>query len=89
MEEREAQRERRRAAWRLLGRLIVAQRRVALTVITIAHRLSTAERADRVAVLDHGRLVELGTHDELVERGGYYAGLWRSWQRAGGEPVTA
>ena len=49
------------------------------TVITIAHRLSTAARADRVAVLRDGRLVELGAHDELVARGGFYAGLWKSW----------
>jgi ATP-binding cassette subfamily B protein len=50
------------------------------TVITIAHRLSTAERADRVAVLDHGRLVEIATHDELVANGERYAALWATWQ---------
>ena len=50
------------------------------TVITIAHRLSTAERADRVALLEHGRLVELATHDELVAHGARYAALWASWQ---------
>jgi putative ABC transport system ATP-binding protein len=49
------------------------------TVITIAHRLSTAEHADRVLVLDAGRLVEQGTHAELLERGGVYAGLHQSW----------
>jgi ATP-binding cassette subfamily B protein len=49
------------------------------TVITIAHRLSTAEHADRVLVLDAGRLVEEGTHAELLERGGVYAGLHESW----------
>src|SRR5699024_11751562 len=50
------------------------------TTITIAHRLSTAERADRIMVLDHGDLVEHGTHDELVDLdGGIYAGLHRSW----------
>lgn len=50
------------------------------TTITIAHRLSTAERADHIMVLDHGDLVEHGTHDELVELdGGIYAGLHRSW----------
>ena len=42
------------------------------TTIAIAHRLSTAARADRVLVLDHGRLVEDGTHTELVQRGGSY-----------------
>jgi ATP-binding cassette subfamily B protein len=50
------------------------------TMITIAHRLSTAERADRVAVMEHGRLVELAAHDELVTQGARYARLWASWQ---------
>jgi ATP-binding cassette subfamily B protein len=50
------------------------------TVITIAHRLSTAERADRVAVMEHGRLVEIAAHDELVRQGDRYARLWASWQ---------
>jgi ATP-binding cassette subfamily B protein len=45
------------------------------TTITIAHRLSTVRDADRIAVLDGGRLVESGTHDELVAVGGRYAGL--------------
>ena len=48
-------------------------------MITIAHRLSTAEHADRVLVLDAGRLVEEGTHAELAARGGGYAGLYGSW----------
>jgi ATP-binding cassette subfamily B protein len=50
------------------------------TVITIAHRLSTAERADRVAVMEHGRLVEIASHLELVAQGDRYARLWASWQ---------
>jgi ATP-binding cassette, subfamily B, bacterial len=50
------------------------------TVVTIAHRLSTAERADRVAVMEHGRLVEVASHEELVEQGDRYARLWASWQ---------
>ncbi len=50
------------------------------TMVTIAHRLSTAERADRVAVLEHGRLVEVASHAELVEQGERYARLWESWQ---------
>ncbi|MEU4220340.1 ABC transporter ATP-binding protein, partial [Actinoplanes sp. NPDC026623] len=49
------------------------------TVIAIAHRLQTAHDADRVAVMDGGRLVELGTHDDLVAAGGTYADLWRTW----------
>jgi ATP-binding cassette, subfamily B, bacterial len=49
------------------------------TVVLIAHRLSTAERADRVAVVDGGRLVEVGSHPDLVAQGGRYADLYRSW----------
>ena len=48
------------------------------TTITIAHRLSTVRDADQIAVLDHGRVVELGTHEELLLRGGRYADLVRS-----------
>lgn len=50
------------------------------TVVTIAHRLSTAERADRVVVMEHGRIVEVASHAELVEQGERYASLWASWQ---------
>jgi ATP-binding cassette subfamily B protein len=50
------------------------------TMVTIAHRLSTAERADRVAVMERGGLVEVASHDELVEQGERYARLWESWQ---------
>jgi ABC-type multidrug transport system fused ATPase/permease subunit len=49
------------------------------TVIAIAHRLHTAHDADRVAVVEDGLLEEIGTHDELVARGGSYAALWDSW----------
>jgi len=49
------------------------------TVIAIAHRLYTAHDADRVAVVEDGRITELGSHDELVERQGSYAALWNSW----------
>lgn len=51
------------------------------TVIVIAHRLSTAERADRVGVVDGGELVELGAHDQLVTAGGRYAALFETWTR--------
>jgi ATP-binding cassette subfamily B protein len=52
------------------------------TVLVIAHRLSTAERADRVAVVDAGGIAEIGTHADLVTRQGRYAALYDSW--AGG-----
>ncbi|MCB9373284.1 MAG: ABC transporter ATP-binding protein [Microthrixaceae bacterium] len=51
------------------------------TVIVIAHRLSTAERADRVGVVDAGGLAELGTHDALVADEGRYAALFDTWSR--------
>jgi ATP-binding cassette subfamily B multidrug efflux pump len=47
------------------------------TVIAIAHRLSTIARMDRLVVLDRGRIVEQGTHKELLRRNGHYASLWR------------
>jgi ABC-type multidrug transport system fused ATPase/permease subunit len=50
------------------------------TVIAIAHRLFSAHDADRVAVIDRGRIAELGSHHELVAANGSYAALWRSWQ---------
>jgi ATP-binding cassette subfamily B protein len=57
------------------------------TVVVIAHRLSTSERADMVGVVDGGRLVELGTHPELVASGGRYATLYETW--TAGTPTRA
>jgi len=46
------------------------------TAIVIAHRLSTVKRMDELIVLDHGKIVEMGSHDALLARGGIYASLW-------------
>jgi ATP-binding cassette subfamily B multidrug efflux pump len=50
------------------------------TTILISHRVSTVRHADQIAVLNHGRIVELGTHDELIALNGYYAGLYQKQQ---------
>jgi ATP-binding cassette subfamily B protein len=51
----------------------------ARTAVLIAHRLSTAMKADRIVVVDEGKIVELGTHEELVARGGRYAEMYATW----------
>ena len=49
------------------------------TTIAIAHRLSTVRDADEIVVLDHGRIVEEGSHEELLDLGGRYYELYRDW----------
>ncbi len=56
-----------------------ATSRGARTTLIVAHRLTTAARADRVVLMDQGRIAEDGTHDELLARGGRYAELWRTF----------
>jgi ATP-binding cassette subfamily B protein len=58
------------------------------TVVVVAHRLSTAARADRIAVVFDGSLSELGTHAELVALDGHYASLYRSWMAHHAEPAA-
>ena len=50
------------------------------TAIIIAHRLATAMRADSIAVINEGGIMELGSHDELIAKGGYYAVMFRTWE---------
>ena len=46
------------------------------TVIAIAHRLSTIARMDRIVTLDDGKIAEIGSHSELLKKGGLYSGFW-------------
>ncbi|MCT6814280.1 ATP-binding cassette domain-containing protein, partial [Bombella apis] len=53
------------------------------TTLVIAHRLSTIQRADHILVMENGEVVEEGTHRQLLEKGGIYAGMWRLQARRG------
>ncbi|HEX7856939.1 MAG TPA: ABC transporter ATP-binding protein [Sphingobium sp.] len=59
------------------------------TSVIIAHRLATIQQADRIAVIHEGDIVELGTHDDLLARGGHYHRLYKAYVRASGDQATA
>ncbi|MGC4950088.1 hypothetical protein ACLQ2N_28295 [Streptomyces sp. DT224] len=58
------------------------------TVILITHRLGSTRSANRIVVLDHGRLIEEGTHESLLHLDGEYATMWRTQAQTYGWPVT-
>ena len=62
-----------------MGWVCIAEHRSAERFEDVVEDLSTAEHADRILVVDHGRVVEDGNHAELVAKGGYYSSLYRQW----------
>jgi ATP-binding cassette subfamily B protein len=58
------------------------------SAILIAHRLTTAQRADRIVVIDKGGIIEMGTPSELLASGGAYARMYDAWLASGGRDVT-
>ncbi len=70
------------------ARVAAAMHRVSRdrTTVLIAHRLQTAQSADRTVFLGRGRIVEIGTHEELLERGGAYASMWQAYEQVGRRP---
>jgi ATP-binding cassette subfamily B protein len=67
------------------ARVVAAMQRLSAdrTTVVIAHRLQTARGADRIVLLDTGRVAESGTHEELLARGGRYAAMWRAFEALG------
>ena len=57
---------------------LLKQVRQNLTTMLVSHRVSTARHADRIIVLEEGRMIEIGTHSELLQKGGFYADLERA-----------